>query len=171
MSEELLVKGRVIKFGDNIDTDVILPGKYLVLTEPEELAKHVMEGIDPEFHEKVKDRCIIVAGRNFGCGSSREHAPLALKHSGVKAILAESFARIFYRNCINIGLLAIECKGVSSEVSDGDLIEISVEECVVKDLTKGKRLVFKSFSPIVLEILRSGGLIPYLRKRIGGELA
>jgi 3-isopropylmalate/(R)-2-methylmalate dehydratase small subunit len=103
------VLGKVLKFGDNIDTDVILPGKYLVLTDPKELAKHAMEGLDKEFSKKAEKGVVIVAGENFGCGSSREHAPIALKNAGVKAIIAKSFARIFYRNAINIGLPVLEC--------------------------------------------------------------
>ncbi len=114
------IKARAIKFGNNIDTDVILPGKYLILVDPNELGKHALESLDTEFVEKAKDGIILIGGKNFGCGSSREQAPLALKYSGVKCVIAESFARIFFRNAINIGLPVIECKGISTAVKTGD---------------------------------------------------
>ena len=119
-----MIKGRVWKFGDNVDTDAILPARYLIYTDPEELAKYAMTGIDEEFPKKVNKGDIIVAGRNFGCGSSREHAPIGLKALGISLVIAESFARIFYRNAINIGLPLMECKGISKKVDEGDILEV-----------------------------------------------
>jgi len=167
-----IIRGRAWKFGDNIDTDVIIPFKYKARTlDPKELAQHVMEGIDPDFAKKVRSGDIIVAGKNFGCGSSREQAPLAIKAAGIAAIVAESFARIFFRNAINIGLPVLEVKGISAKTDEGDLLEIDLSQGVVKNLTKG--IVFKA-SPLpdmIVEILREGGLVNYLkkRKRIEGQ--
>ena len=130
------IKGKVIKFRDDIDTDVILPGKYLVLVDPTELAKHALEGLDPQFPEKAKKGIIIVGGKNFGCGSSREQAPIALKYSGVKAVLAESFARIFFRNSINIGLPVIEHKGITKLVANGDELTVDLNTGIVQNNSK-----------------------------------
>ncbi len=160
------IKGRAWKFGDSIDTDVILPGKYLTLTEPEELAQHAMEGIDPEFSRKVQPGDIIVAGRNFGCGSSREHAPLALKHAGVGAIVAKSFARIFFRNAVNIGLPVVICPEAYEAVEQGDQLEVDLEEGMLRNLTKGVEMKFTPLPRFLLEILSSGGLIPYLKSKL-----
>ena len=158
------VKGRAIKFGNNIDTDVILPGKWLSLIDPKELAKHAMEGIDSGFPKKAEKGIIIIGGKNFGCGSSREQAPLALKYSGVQCVLAESFARIFYRNSINIGLPVIECKGISTAVSDGDEVAVDLEEGKIQNLTKKQTLMGTELPPFIMEILSDGGLIENLRK-------
>ena len=160
------VKGNAVKFGDNIDTDVILPGKYLVLIDPHDLAKHAMEGLDPDFPTKAKKGIVVVGGKNFGCGSSREQAPLALKYSGVKCVLAESFARIFFRNAINIGLPVIECKGISAAVDLGDEITVDFEAGTIQDATKGKRFQVAKLPPFILEILKDGGLIEYLRREM-----
>ncbi len=160
------VNGKVIKFGNNVDTDVILPGKWLQLTDPEELRKHAMEGIDPGFPSKAAGGIVVVGGKNFGCGSSREQAPLALKSAGVKCVLAESFARIFYRNSINIGLPVLEVKGISTIVDDGDEIAINLEAGKVQDLTKKKSLQGSKLPPFILEILSDGGLIENLLKRM-----
>jgi len=160
------VSGPAIKFGNNIDTDVILPGKYLVLVEPYELAKHALEGLDPNFPDKAKSGVIIVGGKNFGCGSSREQAPLALKYSGVKCVIAESFARIFFRNAINIGLPVIECKGISSAVDNGDELTVDFQAGTIQDLSKGKSFQVAKLPPFILEILSDGGLIENLRRRI-----
>jgi 3-isopropylmalate/(R)-2-methylmalate dehydratase small subunit len=157
------VTGPAIKFGKNIDTDVILPGKYLVLVDPYDLAKHALEGLDPDFPEKAKKGVIIVGGKNFGCGSSREQAPLALKYSGVKCVIAETFARIFFRNAINIGLPVIECKGISTAVDDGDELAVDFEAGTVQNLSKGKSFQVAKLPPFILEILSDGGLIEYLR--------
>jgi len=155
-----------MKFGNNIDTDVIIPGKYMVLIDPKELSQHAMEGLDSDFTKKVKGGAILVAGKNFGCGSSREQAPLALKYAGVKCVLAESFARIFYRNAINIGLPVVECKGVSSMVEEGDELTVDLKTGTVKNQSKGTALSATQLPPFILEILSDGGLIENLRKRM-----
>jgi 3-isopropylmalate/(R)-2-methylmalate dehydratase small subunit len=155
-----------VKFGDNVDTDVILPGKYLVLIDPKELAKHALEGLDPIFPEKAKKGVIVVGGKNFGCGSSREQAPLALKYAGVRCVLAESFARIFFRNAINIGLPVVECKGISATVENGDELDVDFEAGTVQNLSKGQSLQVAKLPPFILEILTDGGLIENLRKRM-----
>jgi 3-isopropylmalate/(R)-2-methylmalate dehydratase small subunit len=160
------VTGTAIKFGDNVDTDVILPGKYLVLIDPNELAKHAMEGLDPAFPKKAKKGIIVVGGKNFGCGSSREQAPLALKYSGVKCVLAESFARIFFRNAINIGLPVIEHKGISAAVNNGDEVTVNFETWTIQNLTKGEFFQAAKLPPFILQILADGGLIENLRRRL-----
>ncbi|RLF13128.1 MAG: 3-isopropylmalate dehydratase [Thermoprotei archaeon] len=159
------IRGRVWKFGDDIDTDVIIPYKYKARTlDPKELAQHVMEGIDPDFSKKVKPGDVIVAGKNFGCGSSREQAPIAIKAAGISAVIAESFARIFFRNSINIGLPVLEVKGVSKLVDEGDEVEIDLAEGVIVDLTKGLTLKATPLPPKIREILEVGGLVNYLKK-------
>ena len=160
------VKGKAIKFGNNIDTDVILPGKWLSLIDPKELAKHAMEGIDANFPKKAEKGIIIIGGKNFGCGSSREQAPLALKYAGVQCVLAESFARIFFRNSINIGLPVIECKGISAAVNDGDELSVDFEAGRIQNLTQKKNLQGTMLPPFILEILTDGGLIENLRKKM-----
>lgn len=160
------MKGKAWKFGDDIDTDLILPGRYLVLRDENDLAACAMEGCDPHFAKNVKAGDIIVGGRNFGCGSSREHAPIAIKGAGISAVVAESFARIFYRNSINIGLPLIEIKGISKEVSQGDEIEIQMEKGILKNLTTGKEFKIKELPPFMVKILNEGGLIPYLKNHI-----
>jgi 3-isopropylmalate/(R)-2-methylmalate dehydratase small subunit len=160
------VKGKAIKFGNNIDTDVILPGKWLSLIDPKELAKHALEGLDAGFPEKAKKGVIVVGGKNFGCGSSREQAPLALKYAGVKCVLAESFARIFFRNSINIGLPVIECEGISAAVKNGDALMVDLETGRVQDLTRKQSLQGTKLPPFIMEILSDGGLIENLRKRL-----
>jgi 3-isopropylmalate/(R)-2-methylmalate dehydratase small subunit len=160
------VSGKTIKFGDNVDTDVILPGKYLVLIDPIELAKHAMEGLDPAFPEKANKGVIVVGGKNFGCGSSREQAPLALKYAGAKCVLADSFARIFFRNAINIGLPVIEHKGISAVVNNGDEITVDFESGTIQNLSQEKSFQATKLPPFILEILADGGLIENLRKRL-----
>ena len=158
------MKGNAIKYEqDNIDTDVILPGTYLKLHDYAELAKHAMEGLDPDFHSKVKDGDYIIAGRNFGCGSSREHAPIALSHSGIKAVLALSFARIFYRNAVDGAfLLPIEIdEDAYKNISNGDQLEINIEKNTVKNLTKNKEYKMKPFSELIGKIIAAGGLFKY----------
>jgi 3-isopropylmalate/(R)-2-methylmalate dehydratase small subunit len=159
-------KGKVIKFGKNIDTDVILPGKWLSLIDPKDLAKHALEGIDPNFPEKAKKGVIVVGGKNFGCGSSREQAPLALKYAGVQCVLAESFARIFFRNSINIGLPVIECKGISTAVNDGDKVTVDLETGKITNQTENQSFQGTKLPPFIMEILTDGGLIENLRKRL-----
>ena len=159
------IVGKAVKFGNNLDTDVILPGVYLTLVDPYELAKHALEGLDPAFPEKAKNGVIVVGGRNFGCGSSREQAPLALKYAGVKCVLAESFARIFFRNAINIGLPVMECTGISSAVETGDELAVDFEAGKVEDVSNGKKFQVEKLPPFILEILADGGLIENLRRR------
>ena len=158
------MKGKIWKYGDDIDTDLIIPGRYLVLTKKEELAEHAMEGIDPKFNKKVKPGDFIVGGKNFGCGSSREHAPLALQGVGIKCVIAESFARIFYRNSINVGLLLIEAPGISDFVDTEEEITIDTKNGVI-NRTDGKTLSFNELPEFMLDILNSGGLITYLREK------
>lgn len=160
------ISGKAIKFGKDIDTDVILPGKYLVLVDPKELAKHAMEGIDPFFTKKAEKGIIIVGGKNFGCGSSREQAPLALKYSGVKCVLAESFARIFFRNSINIGLPVIECKGISEIVDNNDELTIDPLNGIIENNSKNRSIQGNKLPQFIIEILNDGGLIENLRKRL-----
>ena len=158
------MKGHTIKYErDNIDTDVILPGTYLKLHDYDEIAKHAMEGMDPEFHSKVKEGDFIVAGKNFGCGSSREHAPIALSHSGIKAVLARSFARIFYRNAVDGAfLLPLEIdEDAYKGISDGDELEITIEKNEIKNLTKNQTYAMKPFSEIISNIITAGGLFKY----------
>lgn len=165
----MTIYGKAIKFGDDVDTDVILPGQYLVLTDAMELAKHAMEGLDSTFTRKIQDGAIIVAGKNFGCGSSREQAPLALKHAGVKCVLAESLARIFYRNAITIGLPVLECFGVSSKVEDGDELVVDLRAGKVENKSKNLALRATQLPEFIMEILDDGGLIEHLRRRIRSE--
>jgi 3-isopropylmalate/(R)-2-methylmalate dehydratase small subunit len=162
----MTIYGKVIKFGNNVDTDVILPGKYLVLTDPVELAKHAMEGLDPAFTRRIHDGVIVVAGKNFGCGSSREQAPLALKHAGVECVLAESFSRIFFRNAITIGLPVLECLDVSSKVDEGDELVVDLRMGEVENKSKDLTLRATQLPEFIMEILDNGGLIEHLRRRI-----
>lgn len=158
-----MIKGKAWNYGDNVNTDFILPGKYLDLTDPEEMAKHVMEGIDPEFVDGVKEGDVIIGGRNFGLGSSREHAPLALIHSGVGAVMAESYARIFYRNAVNLGLPALECKDVNHQVQTGDAVEIDLEKGLLK-INDSVTIKFLPVPPFMKSILDSGGLRNYIKE-------
>jgi 3-isopropylmalate/(R)-2-methylmalate dehydratase small subunit len=158
------IKGKAWNYGDNINTDFMLPGKYLELTDPKELAKHAMEGIDPTFAKKVQKGDIVIGGKNMGLGSSREHAPLALKHSGVGAVVAESFARIFYRNSFNVGLAAIECPGISKKAKNGDEIEIDTAEGTVT--VNAEKLKIKPLPDFMVQLLNEGGLVPYLKSHM-----
>jgi 3-isopropylmalate/(R)-2-methylmalate dehydratase small subunit len=159
------IRGKTWKYGDGLTTDYMLPGRYLELTDPEEMATHAMEGIDSTFKSKVKGGDIIVAGLNCGLGSSREHAPIALKYSGISAVVAESFARIFYRNAFNVGLLAIECNGISDTVSTGDTLEIDVDQGKIT-VNNVRKLTFTKPPPFMIEIIEEGGLVQYLRKNL-----
>lgn len=154
--------GSVFKYGDNVDTDVIIPARYLNATEGAELAKHCMEDIDKEFIHKVKKGDIIVARKNFGCGSSREHAPLAIKCAGVSCVIAETFARIFYRNAINIGLPIIECKEASEKTQDGDQVEIDFDSGVITNVTRGESYQGQAFPSFMQNIITAGGLVNYI---------
>ncbi len=165
----LAIKGKVWKFGDDINTDEIIPARYLVTTDPEELAKHVMEDADPDFPNKVNPGDIIVAGKNFGCGSSREHAPLALKGAKIGAIIAESFARIFYRNAINLGLPIIESPEAAKEIEEGDIVEVDLEKGIIRNVTKGKEYTFKPLPESLQKVFEAGGLMEYAKGRLKGE--
>jgi 3-isopropylmalate/(R)-2-methylmalate dehydratase small subunit len=160
------IKGRVWKFGDNIDTDAIIPARYLNTSDPEELSKHIMEDADRDFPQKVKAGDLIVGGANFGCGSSREHAPIAIKAAGVQAVVAKSFARIFYRNAFNIGLPIFESDGVSDDIIEGDEIEIEAENGIIRNITKDKVYTAKPIPPFMQELIEAGGLIEWTKKRI-----
>ena len=159
-------RGRVWKFGNDVDTDVIIPARHLLTIDANELAKHVMEDIDPSFAAKVQPGDIIVAGKNFGCGSSREHAPMAIKASGVAAVVADSYARIFYRNSINIGLPLVECPEAAYEAEDGDILEIDTTEGAVFNTRTGKEYISKRHAPYVQEIIDAGGLIEAVSARV-----
>lgn len=155
-------EGRVFKFGSNVDTDVIIPARYLNVPDPAELAKHCMEDIDKEFVNKVKEGDIIVADKNFGCGSSREHAPIAIKAAGVSCVIAETFARIFYRNAINIGLPIIECPEAAKGIEEGDEIEVDFDSGKIYNKTKGEEYQGQAFPEFMQNIISSGGLINYI---------
>lgn len=158
-----MLTGKAFRFGDDISTDLIIPGKYAqIRSNLEELAKHVMEDADPDFVNKVRPGDFIVAGKNFGLGSSREHAPLVIKMAGVKAILAKSVARIFFRNAINLGLPVLICD--TDNIQDGDTLEIDLKAGTIKDLTNGNVLTFGKIPDVMLRILNEGGLLPYLEK-------
>lgn len=162
-------KGKAFAYKDNVDTDVIIPARYLNTTDPAELASHCMEDIDASFAKAVKRGDIIVAGKNFGCGSSREHAPIAIKASGVSCVVASSFARIFYRNAINIGLPILELSDAASFAKRGDEILIDFETGAVENLTTGKKGKGQAFPPFMQALIRSGGLIEYVKAKIAGE--
>lgn len=166
MMTGMKVSGKAWKFGDDVNTDLIVPGKYLELVDPHEMAKHAMEGIDPGFPGKVSEGDVVIGGRNFGCGSSREHAAIALKYVGVGAVVAESFARIFYRNAINLGLPALECPGISDAVSEGDSLEIDLTGGKVVNATTGKELDFVPLPDFMVEVLDEGGLVTYIRNHL-----
>ena len=156
------IKGRAWNYGDDVNTDYILPGVYLELTDAAEMGRHAMEGLDPEFSKKVKAGDVVIGGRNFGLGSSREHAPIALKAAGVAAVVAESFARIYYRNSFNLGLPALECPGVSKEIKTGDAVEIDVDTGVI--IVGSRRLRFNPVPEFMQRILGAGGLREYIKQ-------
>jgi 3-isopropylmalate/(R)-2-methylmalate dehydratase small subunit len=165
----MILKGRVWRFGNNIDTDAIIPARYLNTSDPDELAKHVMEDADKDFPSKVKAGDMIVADSNFGCGSSREHAPIAIKTAGIRAVVAKSFARIFYRNAFNIGLPIFESEEASDGIREGDEIEIDADRGVIKNITKDEEYTAKPIPPFMQELISAGGLIQWTRKRIQGS--
>lgn len=161
------IKGKAYKFGDDINTDVIYPGKYLsITTDREEMAKHCFEAVYPEFLQSAKAGDIIIAGKNFGCGSSREQAATCLKYYGISAVVAESFARIFYRNAINLGLPVVVAPGIAGSVSHGDMVEIDLEQGSVKNVTTGESIRSTKLPPFVMQIINDGGLIKHLQKRL-----
>ena len=157
-------EGKVIKFGDNIDTDVIIPARYLNTSLPEELATHCMEDIDKEFVSRVNKGDIMVGGANFGCGSSREHAPIAIKASGISCVIAESFARIFFRNSINIGLPILECPEASKDIDEGDEVSINFDTGVITNKTKNKEYKAAAFPPFMQQLINAGGLVSYIKE-------
>jgi len=153
-------------YGDNVDTDVIIPARYLNTSEPSELAKFCMEDIDKTFAKEVQDGDVIVGGENFGCGSSREHAPIAIKASGVKAVIAKSFARIFFRNAINIGLVILKNDELPDEISKGDEIEVDAENGIIKNLTTGKKYQTTAYTGSIKELIDIGGLVNYTKAKL-----
>lgn len=161
-----IMRGRVWKFGDDVDTDAIIPARYLNTSEPAELARHVMEDADPEFPQKIRPGDIIVAGKNFGCGSSREHAPLAIKAAGIPCVIAATFARIFYRNAFNIGLPIFECPEAAASVATGHEIEVDPATGRITNLTTGDVYQAWPIPPFMQEIIRAGGLINYVAERV-----
>jgi 3-isopropylmalate/(R)-2-methylmalate dehydratase small subunit len=163
---DLKISGKVVKYGDDINTDYIIPGKYMVLTDPKELAKHAMEGVDQSFIEKSKD-AIIVAGKNFGCGSSREQAPIALKYSGTRCVVAKSFARIFYRNAINIGLPVLECEDLWDLVRDGDELMLDLKSGKITNLANNTSTQAQPLPEFILELIEIGGLLNKLKRTKG----
>ena len=158
-------EGRVFKFGSNVDTDVIIPARYLNVPDPAELAKHCMEDIDKEFVNKVSEGDIIVADKNFGCGSSREHAPIAIKAAGVSCVIAETFARIFYRNAINIGLPIIECPEAAKNIEEGNEIEVDFDSGKIYNKTKNEEYRGQAFPEFMQKIISNGGLINYINNK------
>ena len=158
-------KGHVFKYGDNVDTDVIIPARYLNSSDPKELATHCMEDIDKDFVKKVKAGDIIVANKNFGCGSSREHAPIAIKAAGVSCVIAETFARIFYRNSINIGLPIIECPEAAKAIAAGDEVEVDFDSGVITDKTTGQSFQGQAFPEFMQKIITAGGLVNYINQK------
>ena len=158
-------QGKVFKYGDNVDTDVIIPARYLNSSDPAELATHCMEDIDPTFVNRVHKGDIIVANKNFGCGSSREHAPLAIKASGVACVIAETFARIFYRNAINIGLPIIECPEAAKDIQDGDEVEVDFDSGIIYNRTTGKQYQGQAFPEFMQKIIKAEGLINYINEQ------
>lgn len=157
--------GTVFKYGDNVDTDVIIPARYLNVPDPQELAKHCMEDIDMDFAKKVKTGDIIVADKNFGCGSSREHAPIAIKASGVSCVIAKTFARIFYRNAINIGLPIIECEEAAENIEAGDEVEIDFDSGMIYNKTKNTQFQGQAFPEFMQKIIKAEGLINYINQK------
>ena len=158
-------QGHVFKYGDNVDTDVIIPARYLNSSDPKELATHCMEDIDKEFVNKVQPGDIMVANKNFGCGSSREHAPIAIKASGVSCVIAETFARIFYRNAINIGLPIIECAEAAVAISEGDEVKVDFDSGVITDITTGQSFQGQAFPPFMQKIIDCEGLVNYINQK------
>lgn len=168
MSRETILRGKAWRFGDDVDTDAIIPARYLNTSDPDQLAAHCMEDADPEFPGKVSPGDIIVGGKNFGCGSSREHAPIAIKAAGVSCVIAASFARIFYRNAFNMGLPIFESEQASRSIGSGDRLEVDPQGGVIRNLTRGEEYRAEAFPPFMVDLIEAGGLIPYLLKEGAG---
>ncbi|MFC2001559.1 3-isopropylmalate dehydratase small subunit [Chloroflexota bacterium] len=166
-----MLKGKVHKYGADVNTDVIIPARYLNISEPAELAQHCMEDIDADFLNRVQPGDIIMATTNFGCGSSREHAPLAIKATGISCVIARSFARIFFRNSINIGLPLLECEAAVDNSASGDILEVDLSRGEVRNLTNGKLFTAKPYPDFMAELISAGGLIEYTRKRLANRRA
>ena len=160
----MIREGKVFRYGDNIDTDVIIPARYLNTSEHKELASHCMEDIDKDFVKNVHDGDIIVGGRNFGCGSSREHAPIAIKASGISCVIAATFARIFFRNSIKIGLPILECPEAAKEIQDGDIVSVDLSTGTIVDKTTGKEYKAEPFPPFMQKLIEAGGLAEYIKE-------
>ncbi len=158
--------GNVIKYGDNVDTDVIIPARYLNTSDHKELASHCMEDLDTTFVSRVKQGDIITAGNNFGCGSSREHAPIAIKASGISLVIAKSFARIFYRNAINIGLAIVECPEAADNISEGDVVEADLDNGIIRDITTGREFRTEPFPEFIQKIIENGGLMQSVKNGV-----
>ena len=165
----MILEGKVHKYGNDVNTDVIIPARYLNVSDPDELAEHCMEDIDPTFITNVKQGDIIVAGSNFGCGSSREHAPLAIKTSGVSCVIAQSFARIFFRNAIDIGLPLLECSEAANEIESGDKLEIDITSGKIDDIPQHKTFFAKPYPDFMTRIINAGGLINYTKNNLRGK--
>ena len=161
-----MISGRVHKYGDNIDTDVIIAARYLNAPSPEEMARHCMEDLDPDFINRVHDGDIMVGGANFGCGSSREHAPIAIKASGITCVIAASFARIFYRNAINMGFPILECPEAAAKIKDGDQVSVDFASGVIKNETTGETFQVKGFPEFIDNIIKNGGLLKYYKAKL-----
>jgi 3-isopropylmalate/(R)-2-methylmalate dehydratase small subunit len=168
--QSLKLKGKVHKYGANVDTDAIVPARYLSISEPDELAKHCMEDIDADFLGKVKPGDIIVADTNFGCGSSREHAPVAIKSAGISCVIAKSFARIFFRNAINIGLPLLESPEAVGGTEAGDILEVDLAEGQIKNVTRASAFIAKPYPEFMMGIINAGGLVEYTKKILAGGL-
>ena len=160
-----MVQGTVFKYGDNVDTDVIIPARYLNAPSPEELAKHCMEDIDADFVENVRAGDIMVGGANFGCGSSREHAPISIRAAGISCVIAASFARIFYRNAINIGFPILECPEAAEKINAGDEVSVDFDTGVITDITTGETFKATAFPTFINGIIENGGLLPYIKAK------
>ena len=158
-------QGKVLKYGDNVDTDVIIPARYLNSFDAKELASHAMVDIDPTFIDRLEPGDIMVAGSNFGCGSSREHAPLALKTAGVSCVIARSFARIFYRNSINIGFPILECPQAADDISEGDQVEVDFDSGIIRNLTKNREYKAQAFPPFLQKMIEANGLVNYVNAK------
>ncbi len=163
----MILKGRVWRFGDDVDTDAIIPARYLNTSDPSELAKHVMEDADRDFPKKAKSGDIIVAGKNFGCGSSREHAPIAIRAAGIQGVIAKSFARIFYRNSFNIGLPIFESVEASEGIREGDVVEIDADKGIIRNQTKNEQYSAEPIPPFMQELISAGGLIEWTKRKLG----
>jgi 3-isopropylmalate/(R)-2-methylmalate dehydratase small subunit len=167
----MILEGTAHTYGRDVDTDVIIPARYLTSSDPQELASHCMEDIDPEFVQRVRKGDVIVAGENFGCGSSREHAPIAIRAAGVSAVVAASFARIFYRNAINVGLPIVVCPAAAKDAKMGDRLRIDLGKGTIDNLTRGKQYAAEPFPPFMQELIERGGLMAYVKSKVAGGKA